>query len=76
MDDAAKNAILKRFGETFRSERLKAGLSQEELADRAGLDRTYVGGVERGERNLSLVNLVRLVRALGIKPADLLGELD
>lgn len=76
MDEAAKEAILKRFGETFRAERLKAGLSQEELANRAGLDRTYVGGVERGERNVSLVNLVRLARALGISVADLLANID
>jgi transcriptional regulator with XRE-family HTH domain len=62
----------KKFGEHIRALRKEAGLSQEELADTAGLHRTYVGAIERGERNISLINIVHLARALHVKPADLL----
>lgn len=64
--------ILKRFGESLREHRQRAGLSQEKLAAKAGIDRTYVGGAERGERNVALVNIVRLADALDIAPAELL----
>jgi transcriptional regulator with XRE-family HTH domain len=64
--------ILKRFGDTLREHRQRAGLSQEKLAAKAGIDRTYVGGAERGERNVALVNIVRLADALNIAPSDLL----
>jgi transcriptional regulator with XRE-family HTH domain len=57
---------LQRFGARVREERERLGLSQEELADRAGLHRTYLGGVERGERNLGLLNVVRIARALDL----------
>lgn len=60
------------FGEHIRSLRKKAGWSQEELADTCGLHRTYVGAVERGERNVSLLNIVEFARSLRVKPADLL----
>lgn len=72
MDDSRRQKILKQFGDAVRSHRTEVGLSQEALAFAAGLDRTYVGGVERGERNLSLVNIVRLAGALGISPSILL----
>ena len=62
----------KRFGERIRTLRKQAGLSQEELAAACGLHRTYIGAVERGERNLSLLNIVQLAHALRVKPADLL----
>jgi len=52
--------------------RSSIGLSQEELADRAGLHRTYISSIERTERNVSLENLFLLARALGVAPADLL----
>lgn len=68
----SREEILKRFGERLREHRLRAGLSQENLAAKAGLDRTYVGGVERGERNAALVNIIRLAEALGIEPHQLL----
>ena len=60
------------FGAYLRVLRLRQGLSQEELADRAHLHRNYVGGVERGERNISLINIVELAHALAVKPAQLL----
>ena len=69
-------AILKEFGETLRAYRSEAGLSQEKLAAKAGLDRTYVGGAERGERNVALVNIARLADALGIRPAQLLEPFE
>jgi transcriptional regulator with XRE-family HTH domain len=68
--DSAK-AIRKSFGAHLRELRQKAGLSQEELADLAGLDRSYIGGVERGERNVSLVNIHKIARALKIRPGGL-----
>jgi len=60
------------LGRTVRKLRLRKGWSQEALAERAGLHWTYVGGIERGERNVSLVNIVRIARALGVAPARLL----
>lgn len=64
--------ILRRFGKRIRAKREDLGISQEELAARADLDRTYVGGVERGERNVSLVNIHRLAKALDTTPKELL----
>ncbi|MFQ5801330.1 MAG: helix-turn-helix domain-containing protein [Candidatus Methylomirabilales bacterium] len=66
------NPELIRFGKAVRARRLALGLSQEELADRAGLDRTYVSGVERGRRNITLLNIHALARALETSPAALL----
>ena len=65
------NDPLRQFGERVRSLREQARLSQEALADRAGIHRTYLGGVERGERNIALRNIVRIALALGVEPADL-----
>ncbi len=50
---------------------MERGLTQEALAERAGLHRTYVGAIERGERNVSLRNILRLATALDVAPADL-----
>ena len=64
-------ALLKRFGAAVKARREKLALSQEELAERAGLHRTYIGGIEQGRRNLSLLNIVKLAQALGTEPAAL-----
>lgn len=58
------------FGERVRELRKDAGMTQEELADYAELDRSYVGSVERGERNLSIENVCRLANAINISPAE------
>lgn len=60
------------FGQALRHLRVDRGLSQEDLAAAAGLHRTYVGSVERGERNVSLLNILVLARAVGVSGADLL----
>ena len=65
---------LKTFGERVRQLRTDRRLSQEQLAERAGLHRNYVGGIERGERNLSLMNLLYLARGLDIAAGDLLVD--
>jgi len=56
----------------IRELRLAKGFSQEALADEAGVHRTYMGSVERGERNISLDNIVRIARALKVGPSNLL----
>ena len=63
--------ILKKFGQRIRRERKLRGLSQEDLAFEAELHRTYIGSVERGERNISLINIHRIAKALKVKPRDL-----
>lgn len=65
MRNSTSSKILEQFGDAVRERRRQMGLSQEELADRAGLDRTYLGGVERGERNVSLINIHAIAAALG-----------
>ncbi len=63
------------FGKQVRKLRLERGLSQEKLAELADLHRNYVGGVERGERNIAIINIVALAHALRVKPAKLLDSL-
>lgn len=72
MPNKPDSGHLRAFGARVRALRERAGVSQEALADRAGLHRTYVGSVERGERNISLANIHRLADALGVAPAELL----
>jgi transcriptional regulator with XRE-family HTH domain len=63
-----------RFGLRLRQVRKRRGVSQEKLGDMAGLHRTYVSSIERGERNVSLVNIERLAMALGVDMAELMPE--
>lgn len=63
------------FGRRVRHHRHRLGWTLEELAEHAEMHWTYVGSVERGERNLSLINIVRLARALGIGPEELIRGL-
>jgi transcriptional regulator with XRE-family HTH domain len=68
-----KSSFLRRsFAANLRREREALGLSQQALANLAGLHRTYVGSVERGERNISIDSVEALARALGVEAADLM----
>lgn len=62
---------LEKFGQKIREERLKQGFSQEELAARAGVHRTYIGMIERAEKNVTLESIEKLSRALDV-PIDYL----
>lgn len=64
------------FGSHLRDLRQAQGITQEALAERAGLHPTYIGGIERGERNLGLSNLLKLAAALGVRPSVLLSIFD
>jgi len=72
---AERQDILLRFGQRVRELRLKAGLSQEAFAEKCDLDRTYIGGIERGERNLALRNINEIARGLGVSLAELMRGL-
>ena len=63
-----------RFGARLRGIRGQKGVSQERLAELAGLHRTYVSSIERGKRNVSLVNIERLATALGVTMAELMPD--
>jgi transcriptional regulator with XRE-family HTH domain len=62
----------KLFGNKVRSVRKERGWSQEELADICELDRTYIGGIERGERNVSIMNIAKIAQALGVTASSLI----
>lgn len=65
-----KKKILIKFGQKVREERGKQSLSQEELAARAGVHRTYIGMIERAEKNITLGNIEKICKALNIKIRD------
>jgi transcriptional regulator with XRE-family HTH domain len=74
MDEAT---LLKKFGARVKRARLVLGISLEGLAFECGLDRTYISSIERGKRNVSLINIQKLADSLGIRASDLLeGEGD
>lgn len=64
------------FGERVRALRRRSNLSQEQLAEKSGLHRTYVSSLERGQRNVGLDNIRRLAAALGVRPAELFQDDD
>lgn len=70
-----KESARQRFARNLKARRTDQGLSQEGLAEEAGLHRTYIGSVERGERNVSIDNMERLAKALGADIIDLLQKL-
>lgn len=67
-----KKKILIQFGDNVRKERLAKNLSQESLADLAGLHRTYIGMIERAEKNITLVSIEKIANALGLRLKDLI----
>jgi transcriptional regulator with XRE-family HTH domain len=71
MSKRAKPDIRERFGFAIKTRREELNLTQEDLADKAGIHRTYLSDVERGSRNLSLINIERLAAALSISMSDL-----
>lgn len=71
-----KKIKLKIFGEQVRKLRKARGLSQEKLAELAELHRNYIGGIERGERNIALLNILRLAKALGVSLTELLEGIE
>ena len=66
-----RDEILRLFGERLRELRTERNLSQEHLAELAGLDRNYIGQIERAERNVALVNIVKIAKAMKIEPGEL-----
>lgn len=76
MTDADRSPLLKAFGNAVREYRKAQGFSQEGFAHYCGLDRSYMGGVERGERNVTLANIERIIAALHMKPSEFFLALD
>ena len=69
-----KSEILIKFGERVRELRIKACLSQEELASKANLHRTYIGMIERAEKNITLINIEKIAKGLGVNIIEILYE--
>lgn len=65
---------LEKFGKKVREERLRKGLSQEKLATRAGVHRTYIGMIERAEKNITLENIEKIARALNLNLKDIFKD--
>lgn len=74
MSEDYSQGIKRHFGERVRELRKQKGLSQEMLALASNLDRTYIGGVERGERNISLINIYKIAHALNVAVKDIFDE--
>ncbi len=71
-----KKRLQTAIGKSIRKFRIAAGLSQEKLAELADIHRTYVGDVERGERNISIINMAKIASALGINLSELVREME
>lgn len=67
----AGHAVLVAFGQAVREVRVQVGVSQEELAHRAGIDRSYMSSIERGEQNVGLMSMSRVAAALGVTLSEL-----
>ena len=76
MEEPDLHRQLLAVGEKIRRLRSAKGYSQEKFAQACGLDRTYIGGIERGERNLGLKNVMKIARTLGVRPSRLLEEIS
>ena len=72
----SKNQVLSRLGEAIRDERKRQGISQGNLALYAEVNRTYMGSLERGEVNISILTIIKILDVLKIKPSALLKEAD
>lgn len=70
-----KKQIVIKFGQRVRKERIKQGLSQEELAAKAGVHRTYIGMIERAEKNITLENIEKIAKALDVNISDIFKNL-
>jgi transcriptional regulator with XRE-family HTH domain len=70
-----KNQSIVEFGKKVKAARKENDLSQEEFASRAGLHRTYIGMIERGEKNITLINILKISHALNISASDLLESI-
>ena len=66
--------FLQRLGDRIRERRTAANLTQAALAEKCGLHRTFIGSVERGERNVAVLSLLKIAKALRVTPAELLTE--
>ena len=73
--DRTRAAVTVELGKRVRALRLALGMSQEQLAEKARVHRTYVGSLERGERNVALINIVRLAQALDVDASELVSGL-
>lgn len=70
-----KKDILIKFGKRVRNTRIDLGLSQEKLASRTGVHRTYIGMIERAEKNITLENIQKICKALNIKLSDMFRDI-
>jgi transcriptional regulator with XRE-family HTH domain len=70
-----RSKVSKILGEAIRAERIKAGLTQEQLAEKADLARNYIGNIERAEYKITVEVLARIAKALGIRVRDLVAEI-
>jgi transcriptional regulator with XRE-family HTH domain len=71
-----KSPALTAFGEAIRQRRKALGYSQESFGDACGIDRSYMGGIERGEHNLALINILKIIDALGVQPSEFFKDMD
>jgi transcriptional regulator with XRE-family HTH domain len=71
-----KSPSLTAFGEAIRQRRKALGYSQESFGDACGIDRSYMGGIERGEHNLALINILKIIDALGVQPSEFFKDMD